>query len=342
MELDQRKQILLQAVVDLYVRRAEPVASEWLADHQSLGVRSATIRNELAAMTEMGYLRQPHTSAGRIPSDHGYRYYVDRLMTCAKLSHGEMGALRTIGRLSDGDVEELLRQTCRVLTSLTQLTALASPPIAAEPRARQVHLVQMAPTQLLVVLVMTSGRVVHRMVELAQALKPADVGLLSRSVEEQLRSGAGEGAVVRPEATPEGQALRPAAQAVVAAVRRAVDREQEELVLEGASQILGQPEFRLVDKVEPIIRLLEQRITVFETLRSLLAGERMTVIIGAENPCVEMRECSLVAARYGVGSRLSGWIGVLGPTRMHYERALPTVEVAARALSRALARLSGA
>lgn len=342
MELDQRKQILLQTIVDVYVQRAEPVGSEWLAEHQNLGVRSATIRNELAAMTEMGYLRQPHTSAGRIPSDYGYRYYVDRLMTYDRLSPAELSALRGIGRLTDVDVEELLRQTCHVLTSLTRLMALASSPVEETPRVRQIHLVQMAATQLLMVLVMESGRILHRLVEVPQPLKPAEVAVVARVLEERFGSTQEDQTSSLAELPSEAQPFRPTLQALGAAVRRAISRDEEDLVLEGTSQILGQPEFRAVHKVEPIIRLLEQRVTLFELLRRLLAGGRMTVVIGAENPCVEMRECSLVAARYGVGERLSGWIGVLGPTRMRYERALPTVDLAARALSRALARISGA
>src|SRR5687768_6675520 len=116
MELDLRKQTLLQAIVDAYVRSAEPIGSEWLAAHQNLGVRSATIRNEMAEMTELGFLRQPHTSAGRVPSDLGYRYYVDRLMQQHPLPGPQARPLRELGRFSEGDVEDLLRQTCRVLS----------------------------------------------------------------------------------------------------------------------------------------------------------------------------------------------------------------------------------
>jgi heat-inducible transcriptional repressor len=341
MELDQRKQVLLHAVVDLYVRRAEPVGSEWLAEHQNLGVRSATIRNELAAMTEMGYLRQPHTSAGRIPSDHGYRYYVDRLMTWAKLSPGDASALRGIGRLTDVDLDELLRQTCRALTSLTRLTSIAVPPVEEAPRVRQIHLAQMAATQLLVVVVMESGRILHRMVDTPQPLKPADVGRLARALEESFRAPRQDAALPATEAPAELQPINASYRVLATAIGRALGSGEDELFLEGASHFLDQPEFRLVDKVEPIIRLLEQRVTLYEAVRDLLAGERLTVVIGAENPCTAMHECSLIAARYGVGSRLSGWIGVLGPTRMRYERALPTVSLAADALSRALTRLSG-
>jgi heat-inducible transcriptional repressor len=343
MELDQRKQILLQTIVDVYVRRAEPVGSEWLAaHHQNLGVRSATIRNELAEMTEMGYLRQPHTSAGRVPSDQGYRYYVDRLLSWARLSAAEANAIRGIGRLTDGDVEGLLTQTCRVLTTLTHLTSVASPPVQEEPRVRQIHLVQMAETQLLLVVVMESGQLLHRFTTVPQRLKPSEVDALSHVLDDLFRAQPLGQPVAVPDTLPEAPGREPALRALVAALQRALREEDEEFVLEGASHILGQPEFRDVDKVEPIIRLLEQRKSAFETLHSLLVDSRMTVVIGAENPRAEMRECSLVAARYGVGTQMSGWIGLLGPTRMLYERALPAVDMAARALSQALTRLSRA
>src|SRR5437660_2751769 len=147
MELDRRKQVLLHAIVHSYVKSAEPVGSEWLATSQNLGVRSATIRNELSEMTEMGYLRQPHTSAGRVPSDLGYRYYVDRLMTWARLAPTEVRALRETGSLTDVDVELLLTQTCRILSSLTHYTSVAAPPVSEAPVIRQVHAAQMAPTR---------------------------------------------------------------------------------------------------------------------------------------------------------------------------------------------------
>jgi heat-inducible transcriptional repressor len=178
------------------------------------------------------------------------------------------------------------------------------------------------------------------MVDVPQALKPADVGRLARALEESLRPRRGGPALAPGDLPAEVRAFQPTFQAVAAAVGRAMESGEESVFLEGASHFLEQPEFRMVDKVEPIIRLLEQRVTFYEALRDLLAGDRMTVVIGAENPYVEMRECSLIAARYGVGNRLCGWIGVLGPTRMRYEQTLPTVRLAATALSRALARLS--
>src|SRR5437016_1905910 len=183
MELGPRKQTLLQAIIEVCVRSADPVGSEWLAANQKLGVRSATIRNEMAELTELGLLRQPHTSAGRVPSDRGYRYYVDRLMHRRPLPAPQTRPLRELGRVCDGDVDDLLRQTCRALSSLTRFTSVASPPIAEHPRIRQVHLAKMSDRQLLVVVVLANGCLIHRFAEPPQRLSPGKVEPLIRLLE---------------------------------------------------------------------------------------------------------------------------------------------------------------
>src|SRR5262245_41423811 len=179
MELDSRKEALLGVVVDAYVTRAEPVGSEWLAGAGNLGVRAATIRNELAEMTEMGYLRQPHTSAGRIPSDRGYRYYVDHLLDAAALTPQLALDFSEIEHYNEGDVEQLLLQTCRILSSLTHYTAVAAAPAGDEARLRSVHLAQLGDRRVLMVAVLDNGRVLHRLVELTSALPPREVTRLS-------------------------------------------------------------------------------------------------------------------------------------------------------------------
>ncbi|MFN3649315.1 MAG: heat-inducible transcriptional repressor HrcA [Armatimonadota bacterium] len=340
MELDRRKESILRAIVVNYVQRAEPVGSHFLASQEHLGVRSATIRNELAEMTDLGYLRQPHTSAGRIPSDRGYRYYVDHLMSWERLSSPDARALRGAQKVSEGDLEQLLLQTCRVLSSLTRYTAMATPPTGAEPVIRQVHLVQASPKRLLAVVVLDNGQVVHRFCEMGQALSPGQVDQLSNMLGELLRDveASGAGAVSLPEElTPYHEELR----LILAAIHRGIEGEEGDLYLDGASHILEQPEFRDSNKVEPLVRLLEARRSAFETLRRLLREQQnVTVSIGQENPHEAMQEVSLVTARYVAGPRMYGWVGVLGPTRMHYEQSVSAVQYAARVLSETLERLS--
>jgi heat-inducible transcriptional repressor len=334
MELDGRKRALLHATIEHYVARAEPVGSEYLAASGSFGVKPATIRSELAELTDLGYLRQPHTSAGRIPSTRGYRYYVDHLMRWAPLPRGATTRLRHI---SAGDVEQLLVQTCRLLSSLTGYTSVAAPPAGESAGVRSVHLVQMGGTRVLAVAVLENGRVIHRFAELLRPLSPAAVTRLSNGLDEMLR-GATQPAGVAPvpaELAADDEMLRSLARLIT----RAVSEEARETYLEGASHILEQPEFRDADRVEPLIRFLEERRSLYEQLRVLLAGRDVAVVIGEENPHPPLHECSVVIAPYQAGDRLTGWVGVLGPTRMLYPQVAPAVDLAARSLTEAFARI---
>lgn len=341
MNLDRRKQLLLEAIVMAYVNRAEPVGSQFLAAQENLGVRSATIRNELAEMTDLGYLRQPHTSAGRIPSDLGYRYYVDHLMAWDRLSPTDARTIRGAQKLSDGDLEQLLAQTCRVLSSLTRYTSMATPPTSDEPLIRQVHLVQVAPTRLLAVVVLDNGQVVHRFCEITRQLSPSVVSQLGNALDGLL----GELPISRVAGlTPAIEELRSydeELRALLNVIGRGIAEEDGELFLDGASHILEQPEFREANRVEPLVRFLEARRDAYETLRLMVENREITVSIGQENPHESMHEVSVVAARYCAGPRTFGWVGVLGPTRMHYAQALPAVQYAAKALTETLSRLAG-
>jgi heat-inducible transcriptional repressor len=294
----------------------------------------------MAELTELGLLRQPHTSAGRVPSDRGYRYYVDRLMHRRTLPAPHARPLRELGQVCDGDVEDLLRQTCRALSSLTRYTSVASPPTAEHLRIRQVHLAKMSERQLLVVVVLDNGCLIHRFAEPLQRLTPAEVERLSHALDQLL--GGTEAARVTGAAHRLPGALsgyRDTLLALLDVVERSTGQEAAQLYLEGASRMLEQPEFRDAGKVEPLIRLLEARKLAFETLQEMLAGEPWTVVIGSENPQRELQECSLVAARYGAGRTAAGWIGVVGPTRMTYGDTVPAVKMAARALTDAFARI---
>jgi heat-inducible transcriptional repressor len=339
MELDRRKQSLLEAIVVTYVNRAEPVGSHYLASQECIGVRSATIRNELAEMTDRGYLLQPHTSAGRIPSDRGYRFYVDHLMASDRLPGPDARAIRTVMRMNEGDLDLLLLQTSRVLSSLTRYTAVVTPPADVEPRVRQVHAVQAAPQRLLLVVVLDSGRVVHRFAEVHRSLSPAEVTLLGNVLHSALENRAVSEVGATPALVPGMEHWEETLRGLLAAVAGGLADEEGDFYLEGASHMLEQPEFRDSNKVEPLVRFLEERKTAFETLKRILQDDAVKVSIGQENPHESMREVSVVAARYQAGPRTGGWIGVLGPTRMHYAQAVPAVQYVARALSETLARL---
>ncbi|MBI3909462.1 MAG: heat-inducible transcription repressor HrcA [Armatimonadetes bacterium] len=340
--LDARKRVLLEALIHQHVQSAEPVPSEWLATTLALGVRAATIRNELAAMTDLGYLRQPHTSAGRVPSDQGYRYFVDFLMRVVPLASAERRQMQGLCLLSDGDVERLLLQTCRVLSSLTRYTSMAVAPTGERPRIRQIHLVQMASRRLLVVAVLDTGQVVHRFVELVQDLTPAEVDRLGNALVEML-AGQEVGQAIVPDDVADALApYHPMLRRLGEVVQSSTEEESREpLYCEGTARMLEHPEFRSAARLEPLIRFLEERRGVMiEQLRILLRQAPTTVVIGEENPHPDLHDCSFVSARYEAGDRLHGWVGVVGPTRMDYERALPAVQSAAAVLTQVFTRLS--
>lgn len=341
MDLDRRKRDLLQTIVVAYVESAEPVGSQFLASQPSLGVRSATIRNELAEMTMMGYLRQPHTSAGRVPTEQGYRYYVDHLMSWARLGPVGVRALRGAQRISAGDVEALLYQTCRVLSSLTQYTAVATLPSTGEPTVRKAHVISVSASRLLAVVVLDGGQVVHRFLDVKQALTPAEVTRLSNALDERVRGASPSSLCAEARPCDELGPLDPILRSLIEVLALGVSGDDSDLMLGGASHILEQPEFREANRVEPLIRFLEERRTAFQTLRSLLARRALTVSIGSENSHDALRDVSFVAARYATGGAAEGWVGVLGPTRMHYDQAVSAVQFAAQSLTEALSRSAG-
>ncbi len=333
LDLTSRQRLLLEAIVRAYVERAEPVGSEWLAQNQTLGVRSATIRNELADMTERGYLRQPHTSAGRIPATPGYRFFVEQLLQQGTPIPAGLQTLRLLWQIPELDVEALLAQTCRALSQSTRYTSVASPPTEPQPRVRQIHIARVSESRVLVVAVLQNGRVIHRFADLAQPLAIGDAERLGNVLDDWFRdtepTHAALPAVMPDDLVPQEEILR----SLVDVVVRSAAEGDENLFLDGTGHMLEQPEFREVEKVEPLIRLLDDRRRAYDALREMVTESRLTVVIGEESSRQEMQPCAMVAARYHVGDRLTGWVGVLGPTRMRYDETLPAVQLAADALS---------
>jgi heat-inducible transcriptional repressor len=334
MELDTRKQQVLRAVVMEYVRTAEPVGSERLADSHAFSAKAATLRNEMAALSTLGYLRQPHTSAGRIPSDKGYRFYVDRLMT------PDIAAPRLPTIHFDAELEEVLRQTCRLLTGITKCAAIATPPTRETVTVRQIHITAVGEARALVVTLLSSGQVEHRLVDIGKAVAPSALTRLENVFNEHLGGLSLDAARVAPVTL---AADMSALAGVAAKVRDVVAEivtgdDMQDTVVEGATQVLREPEFQDEDRRERLLQALEDRRRLLESLRALDGA--VDVMIGAENPQPEMHEFSFVSTRYFVGTRMTGIIGVFGPTRMAYSSAIPAVRSMARRLGALLTDLA--
>jgi heat-inducible transcriptional repressor len=351
MDLDLRKQRILQAIVQDYIATAEPVGSHILVERYSLGVKSATIRNEMAEMSERGYLRQPHTSAGRIPSDLGYRFYVNRLMPLPVIQEGEANQIRSAVISASSELDAILRKTCQLLAEMTRLPAVATAPDADETELRQIFLSPAGADKTLLVMLLSNGRTEHRML-FDTHLTAADALLLANALNERF-SGATLATLrggVRDEKPPrELSPLAPLWTRVVAEMTAVVRslREETAMYVEGTTAALAQPEFRDVERLGQFFGMLQERAAVLEMLGGALGGMAkntpgltVQVVIGEEMGRPERNEYSVVSSTYYIGGRESGSIGVFGPTRMDYSRAAAAVELMSRTVSDILTRLS--
>lgn len=340
MELDARKRRILHAIVDDYVHSAEPVGSRTVARRYGLGVSSATIRNEMADLEELGYLEQPHTSAGRIPSQKGYRFYVDRLMEVEQLSEKEQEQLRAACAAGPFPETRLIRRMVRMLSRLTRYVSLILGPEASTSTVRRVYLAPVQDSGLLLLLVTNTGAILSRVVE-ARGKDPADIETLSRLFGEKLR-----GFTLREISYSLFNGIRVPSEwrIVVDHIVDMLEHETEKpgrFFVGGAQNLFDQPEFRDVSKIRPLLGLLEEEESLFAAFGSAPTEEGVTVTIGSENPYEQMRGCSVVSARYQIDDTPVGTVCVFGPTRMRYGRVVSAVDFAARLLSDGLTRVKG-
>jgi heat-inducible transcriptional repressor len=341
--LDERKQIILKAIVHDYTSTAEPVSSEMLAYRYRLGVKPATIRNEMAEMSELGYLRQPHTSAGRVPSDQGYRFYVDRLMSGPGLNSEEEGSVAESFNNASRQIDHILHMACRTLAALTHNASVATEPLASNPSLRYIQISRLTPSKLLLAMVVSDGRVEHSILELPNSVTQRQVTILSNIISEQFCGWDLDNLLAaNMDFAPAKASGMLNEYKIITKTLRGLIRQvcYSDVYLEGASYVVSQPEFRDVHKLEALIEVFDRRTALFETLRDAMAEAGAPIVIGNENPYTEMRDCSFVTATYRIGNRTCGAIGVVGPTRMNYRRAVDAVNLLAQSLSRLLTSIS--
>jgi heat-inducible transcriptional repressor len=335
-DLTPRKGAIVTVLVEHYIRSGEPIGSEALAAASSLGVSSATIRHELAALEEMGYLTQPHTSAGRAPTDLAYRYYVNVLPPSPRLRSAERRAIVHFFDEALANVDEMLRGTTQLLSRLTRYASLALAPSPTETRIARAELVELGtPTLLLVVF--ETGQVEKRLLELT-GVTEQDIEDASRNVIEAFRGRTLHEA---------RGAARERAQSATGAERPILDRVAEALesigeagetahiFLGGVANIAAEEAFERRDTLHQIYQALERESAILRLLRQVALAPPVSVMIGHENPLPEMWEASVVAAPFVAGGGAIGTIGVVGPTRMDYIAAISAVREVANRLSAA-------
>jgi heat-inducible transcriptional repressor len=336
--MDERKAEILRAIVEEYVSTAQPVGSKRIAETRDLGVSAATIRNDMGALEREGYLTQPHTSAGRVPTDLGYRYYVDHLADPAVLAPTQRREVNAFFASAARAMDELLAETSQLLARLTAHAAVVVGPGAEVERVRAAQLVSLAPDQVLVVAVLSDGAIARELIRLDTELDAGVVSEASALLEDAWRDATL--AALPPVPVPPG----PAASGVGTLLRAASDamaaraaRDAEPIFVGGASRLAADFERFGAAGAARVLELLEQHVVMTALLRELL-GPGLTIRIGAENERTDLKSCSLVLAPYLVEGEPAGTVGVLGPTRMDYRQAAAAVDTVSRQLGRQLSR----
>ncbi len=330
-ELDDRKAAILKAVVEEYVETAQPVGSQTIARAEDLQVSSATVRNEMTILERDGYLVQPHTSAGRVPTDRGYRYFVDHLSDRGALPATQRRAVVDFFDSAHQALEELLAETSQLLSRVSHHAALVMGPPPHAARVRSVQFVPLQPGVALLVAVLSNGTVHKEVVQLADDLDDASIHAAGAALDAHLRDH--EWAHL-PEPPPGIDAV---ARTALAALRQAATPDHAEpLYVGGASRLAAEQEaFETAERAARLLDVLEHQVIVVSLVRELL-GRGLTVSIGSENQLEELRDCAIVLAPYEVDQRPAGIVGVLGPTRMDYRHALAAVAMVSQQLGRHL------
>jgi heat-inducible transcriptional repressor len=342
MLLDDRKRRVLQAIVEDYIATAEPVGSRTIARKYQLGVSPATIRNEMADLEDLGLIEQPHTSAGRIPSDRGYRLYVDSIMADRPLSRGEQDLISAAFESRIGQLHSIISNTARLLSDATKYTALVLGPRRDTAIFQHVSIVPLRDRQALIMLVTDNGMVENRIINIPPDLDIDTLEKISAVVNHHLRGqtvdqlGRGTIHALETELSQYRQILGET-MSMLESPRRGSD--DDRLVVGGQLNILDQPEFRDFDKMRAILTALQKESFVEKMMLSGHEGFQIT--IGIEHGAPELADCSLVKATYMIDGRPLGTIGVLGPKRMQYERVASIVKYVSVQLNDALEKFLG-
>jgi heat-inducible transcriptional repressor len=334
-ELDERKAEILRAIVEEYVQTAQPVGSQTVARSRHLGVSSATVRNDMTILEREGFIAQPHTSAGRIPTDRGYRYFVDHIADRGTLPAPQLRAVSDFFASTHRALEELLNETSQLLSRVSRHAAMVVGPPPDTAQVLTLQLVPLHPGVALVIAVLSNGAVEREAVELAADDDELRLSAAAAVLEGQLR-GRSWGTLPAYAPTGDPDVDRVAGAARDALAGRHAHEHAEPLYVGGVSRLAAEQEaFSTTESAARLLEMLEHQVIVVSLVRELLE-QGLTVTIGTENRLDELRECAIVLAPYEVDGHAAGIVGVLGPTRMDYRHALAAVSAVSQQLGRHL------
>ncbi len=333
-DLTERQHFMLALIVRDYTETAEPVGSKRLVDHFKLDLSSATIRKEMAALTEMGLLRQPHTSAGRVPTEEGYRYFVTHIVYQADLPGPARDTISHQFYQARQDVEQWMPLAASILAQQSKAASIVTAPHSERSLFKHVELISTQGRQVLMVLVMTGGEVSQQVLTLAEPVAQEHLSMAADHLNQVCLDRTTDEIAAFP---PRGEALeKDILTLVLQDMNRGEQRASGEIFLDGLTNVLSEPEFLESNDARRAVHLFEER-TLLQDLLSRTTSKAdiggVQVLIGGEGKWEELKQCSVVLARYGIPGLATGTLGVFGPMRMPYARNIPTVRFMADLLS---------
>lgn len=322
--LDERKKKILQAIINDYILTAEPVGSRTIARKYNLGVGPATIRNEMADLELLGFIEQLHTSSGRVPSEKGYRFYVDSLLAPMSVSEEDREMLTRWYQAKSLKMEEVFQETARMISHMTHNISLVSAPQLTGCKFKYLQFLPLDEQRVIAVIVTDTGYVDNKIMMIPEGATEEDLRRISESINRRL-SGMSIGAIKRSIVEQARDEIIPNEKMVTSAIDTIMDvmtaRQKEKVYLGGTTQMLQQPEFRNVDKIQTMLSVLEEESRLNDILQED-AEDGIIVKIGQENKCSDIHNCSVVQATYRIDGEVVGKVAVLGPTRMEYGRII--------------------
>ncbi|SDF74848.1 heat-inducible transcriptional repressor HrcA [Sporolituus thermophilus] len=336
--MDERKRKILQAIIDDYISTAEPVGSRTIARKYNLGVSPATIRNEMADLELLGYLEQPHTSAGRIPSAKGYRFYVDCLLAPQPLSEKEIALIERWYQTKVRRLEEVFQETAKILSRITRNISLVLAPQFSQCAFKYMQFLPLDERRAILVVVADTGFVENKIIEIPNGIAFPELQKIAGAINERLAGLAFDRIKssllreIKHDIIPNRALFETALEFIKDAL--AVER-KDRVYTGGTTQVLDQPEFRDVDKVRALLAMLEEEQLLVDILH-MQESDGVVVTIGGENKYTGIHDCSMVQATYRVDGQVVGTVAVLGPTRMEYGRIMSVLEFMHRHLGQIL------
>ena len=340
MELTERKKKVLRSIVDLYIRTAEPVGSKAIAELPDMNYSSATIRNEMADLTTMGYLEQPHTSAGRIPSAAGYRLYVDELMLDYRLSMDETRSINTAIEEKMQRVDRLVERVAKLVSQATDLPAISMASRSAGATVKRFDLIRTGEGSFILVMMLSTDEVVNKLIKLPLNVEETDLKVLGALLNATM-TGIGVGDIT-PDLMDRLMNSAGAASGLVPVIMEFTGetlrrQSSANMVVAGQMRLLGQPEYRDVDKAQRVLTTLDEE--TLANLPAVMQGQNGTkVLVGPENVASELKDTSVVMTKFDIGDGMQAMIGVVGPTRMDYAKVTARLSYFAESLSKMFAK----